>query len=143
MDVLKVVSQDTERNKRQPERDWYKVEPGKMYPAMIEFIVEQLDNENEGDGIIRSQYYPAARSLPPNSWELALVPRQEVTKQTDLALRAQALELARIWFTELLHRSLRWQALGVKEKKIWATDPPPTSGASLGFQITKDERWKL
>ena len=143
MDIFKIAVEDTERNKRQNERNWFVIDPGEMYPAMVEFIQAQITEGKQGDGIIRSQYYPAAQALPAEAWQLALIPRQEVARKADIEARATALEIARLWFTELLHRALRWQAAGMADATFWYTEPPEGAGAPLGLRIEKDERWRL
>lgn len=143
MDIFKIATEDKERNKRQNERNWFNVDPATMYPAMIEFVQAQLAEGKQGDGIIRSQYYPAAQALPAEAWALALMPRDEVTRKADIEARANALEIARLWFTELLHRALRWQAAGMADGKFWHTEPPAEAAVPLGLRIVKDERWRL
>lgn len=143
MDIFKIATKDNERNKQQPERNWFNADPGKMYPAMVEFIQAQVAEGRQGDGIIRSKYYPDAQALSAEAWQLALIPRQEVTRKADIEARATALETARLWFTELLHRALRWQAAGMTDAKFWHTEPPAEAAAPLGLRIEKDERWRL
>lgn len=143
MDIFTLAKEDEERNKRQNEYNWFNVAPGEMYPAAIRFIQTQLIEGKQGDGVIRAQYYPAAEALPAEAWELALLPRDEVGNKKHIELRAAALETARLWFTELLHRALRWQAAGMKESKFWHTEPPTAATAPLGLYIQKDERWRL
>lgn len=143
MDIFKIATEDKERNKRQNERNWFNVDPAELYPAMVEYIQAEMAKGRQGDGIIRSQYYPAAAALPEEAWKLALMPRDEVARKGDIEARRLALETARLWFTELLHRALRWQAIGMNEAKFWHTEPPAASAAPLGLYIAKDERWRL
>lgn len=142
MDIFNIVTEDTQRNQREKERNWFIANPAELYPAAIAHIQDRLAAGDPGDGIIRSQYYPAAAVLPPRAWELALTPRAEVSAK-DIELRAQALEIARRWFTELLHRALRWKAAGVESPVLWATEPPQPAAAPLGLRIEKDEDWRL
>jgi hypothetical protein len=143
MNIFEIITEDTERNQREGERNWYTTNPNALYPAAIEYIQDQLDKERYGDGVIRSQYYPTAAALPAKAWSLAMIPRDEVTETTEVELRAQALELARVWFTELLHRALRWKAAGVESEAIWGSEPPAAAQAPLGLRIKKDDAWRL
>ena len=143
MDIFKIAIEDTERNQRQSERNWFVVDPGEMYPAMVEFIQAQIAERETNDGIIRSQYYPAAKALPAEAWKMALIPRQEMTRKTDIEARATTLEIARLWFTELLHRALRWQVAGMQDAGFWHTEPPGEAVAKLVLRIERDERFRL
>ncbi len=110
------------------------VEPGKfevvldrMYPAVIDHIKECLNSGAKGDGVIRDQYYPQARNLPAEAWGLALTPFQEAVNLPDAQRqqRNKALELARLWFTELLHRSIGGD------------------GTPLHLVLLPDRKWRL
>lgn len=142
MDIFDIVTEDVERNQREKERNWYIANPTDLYPAAIAYIQSQLAEGKQGDGIIRSQYYPAAAALPVRAWQLALMPRSEVSAK-EIEVRAQALEIARLWFTELLHRALRWKAAGVESPVLWASEPPAAAIAPLGLRIEKDDDWRL
>jgi len=110
------------------------VEPGKfevvldqMYPAMLGHIQECLTNGAKGDGVIRDQYYPQAQAMPAEAWELALTPFTEAVGLPDAKQkqRNKALELARLWFTELLHRSIGGD------------------GTPLHLVLLPDRKWRL
>jgi hypothetical protein len=140
MKIFDIATVDPTRD--EPGRNWYTVAPGDLYPAAIEYIQGQLAAGNQGDGIIRNRYYQDAAALPAAAWQLALTPHDEVEAE-DALTRATALEIARLWFTELLHRALRWKAVGVEVPAIWGSEPPAAAQASLGLRIEKDEAWRL
>lgn len=88
-----------------------------LYPAMIKEILDIIKEGGEeararvrGDRLdktpIFSQYLPRALRAPSMAWEMALeAPSADMTEE-GLAMRAEALEIARLWFTELLHCSV-------------------------------------
>lgn len=143
LDEARLLADEVSLREKANIYNWYNVTPAEMYPAIIAHIQKAFEAYDQSDGIIRSQYYPAALALPDRAWQLALTPRDEVTKQANIDLRAEALELARVWFTELLHRALRWKAAGVESPILWPTEPPAAVAAPLGLHIEKDERYKL
>lgn len=98
----------------------FEIDPDTMYPATIEEI--QLALAGEGVFPIRD-HEVAAKSLPEFAWGLALTPRDQVEEWEKLAIRAKALELARLWFTERIHQ---------------AVDHVP-----MKIHILKSERWRL
>lgn len=95
----------------------FKAEADVIYPAMIEEILDTIKDGGEtARSIVRgarldktpifSQYLPRALRVPAVAWEMAL---QEITddmSDESLEMRAEALTVARLWFTELLHCSV-------------------------------------
>lgn len=136
---------EREHRRDDNERVTYQVQPRVVYPMMVAYIRQAL-GETPADVThgLRPKTVSAirpllqqAKALPPEAWELALVPRADVEaanlitrlrnrwpdKETALSVRGQALEIARLWFTELLHERVGYMPLRV--------------------HITKDERWRL
>lgn len=83
----------------------FEVQPSEMYPAALADLQDAI-RENRAVGSALSIYQGQARGLGQEAWELALVPRDQVTSRAAITSRAQALELARLWFTEHLHQSI-------------------------------------
>lgn len=102
----------------------FEIEPGVLYPAAVEHIKECLAQNIRGDGVIKDVYFPQAQALPAEAFALALTPRGDVDAG-DLETRAQALELARVWFTEMLHRAVGGD------------------GTQMRLHILKDEAYRL
>lgn len=142
LDKARALAEETSVKEKSNIYNWYIVNPNQLYPEMVKFIRTQLVAGVQGDGIIRSEYYPAAQALPEEAWEMALITRQEFTELAEIEVRMRALEICRLWFTELLHRALRWQAIGANEK-FWHTEPPAEAAVPLGLHIEKDEAWRL
>lgn len=89
-----------------------------IYPAVIARIREALEtgeiplelvDQNPPTGVSREQgallYLSAARRVPEAAWSDALMPRSHFAEaETErIAARAEALEVARRWFTRSLH----------------------------------------
>ena len=86
----------------------FEVVIGEMYPAILSHIQTCLENGVMGGGVIRDSYYPKAQALPSGAFDLALIPYAQATALPfeDRETRNAALELGRVWFTELLHRAI-------------------------------------
>ena len=97
----------------------FDIDPAKMYPATIAHIVGVLEKQAMPDGALQ-QEYPKAAALPAAAWEAALVSKDECTPE-EIGVRAEALQIARRWFTEMLHRAV---------------------GGSLNPHFTKDEKYR-
>ena len=107
----------------------FEVDPDKAYPAALEDLqdatkrkADDSDFERTFTGIL-ARYRTQAWRMKPRAWTLALTPRWEVKKQADLTLRAELLELARLWFTEHLHASVEHKPMALR--------------------ILKSEQWRL
>lgn len=90
---------------------WFAVDPATMYPAMIDYIATVLA-ENRGVGQHLATHLAAARRLPAGALELALQPREGLSKK-DRETRTEALEVARRWFTAQLHAAIGNEPMGV------------------------------
>ena len=99
----------------------FTIDPNVLYPLSIQHIRETLAAHGKQTGVMAG-YLSTASMLPDRVWSLALTPANRV-EWPDRALRAQALELARLWFTETLHRAVNEQPMKI--------------------QITRGLRWKL
>lgn len=106
----------------EPEVTWFEVQPGQMYPAMVRLIRGSLAHNEVPDGALVPLWESAAQ-VTERGWNLALMPRDACVTFDDVAQRTRALETCRLWFTELLHRSV--------------------DGQRMGLRITKDERYRL
>lgn len=101
--------------------DAYEVDPHVMYPTVVAFLqahqvqvqeiaampmAERVKLALSGDALAgfcvqaESRMWTAAH-MDPSAWALALQPRDEV-READVALRALALEEARLWFVRAL-----------------------------------------
>ena len=124
----------TEREERpgEPDRHFRSVKPGDAYPKTIAHIRERIANAAPPDryisvgGSIRENplltLYGRALEVPAQSWDHALEPGDNYPPKAR-ANRAEALEVARLWFTEELHQKLDY--------------------APMGLHILRDERYKL
>lgn len=101
-----------------PELNTYAVAASELYPPTIARIGEVLEaggipqelvDPDPPIGVSREQgalrLLSNARRVPAGAWEDALVSRDEVNGAERLEARAQALEVARHWFTRALHMS--------------------------------------
>jgi hypothetical protein len=98
----------------------FEVEPGKMYPAAIKDINTTRIADNNWTGV--QHLDSAVRHLPARGWELAINLQMEVEPDEE-SLYNNALELARLWFTEKLHQAI--------------------NHAPMKLVIKKDLRWRL
>jgi len=114
---------------------WYAFEPGVIYPATVKRIREVIDSGEIPEELIDNRAMPGvdprsvamayasqAKQLPNAFWEYALQDRGDFEDPIVIAIRAEALTLARRWFT---------QALSV------------AVGQAVGVHILKDERYRL
>lgn len=115
-------------------RTWYTCNPEIIYPAVIARIQEIISSgelpdelvDHKGNveidprGIART-YASRAKALPLQSWDYALQARDKIQDAQVLAIRAEALNLARLWFTQALHVSVggNGTALGMH----WTNSP--------------------
>lgn len=116
------------------DRDFYAMDPAVAYPAILEHIDFLIRNRrrplptpihDEDGSVIDLQpnplepLYIRAKQLPATVWIDTADGRLAVGDP----LRAEALELARLWFTEVLHRQL--------------------GGGAMGLHILSDPAWRL
>ena len=106
-DVLGYVSPEPRQiNPGEPETVWLAIDWDTLVKKTREHLLGRLRNPNFPDGVL-AEYYSRAKSLPPDVWANLCIssdPRrlQPVTR----VLRAEALDLLRLWFTEHLNRAL-------------------------------------
>lgn len=116
----------------------YEVDSGLMYPVIIRLLQsEDGQNEIRSDSIgwvgqhgnpILSMYLPRAQRLAQGAWGMAMQPMTGddddfIMPSENRALRAEALELARLVYTEMLHQSL--------------------GGGALAIRLTKDDNYRI
>lgn len=111
--IYELITPDAERTAAEADgRTYYTLDPDVVYPWALERIAEAL-----ADGpvlpTIRDLYLPRAQALPAGTWALAATPRDQVA-EADLAVRGEALELVRLWATELLHGAVGYQPIGLR-----------------------------
>lgn len=106
------------------DRPWFRVAPAELYPTVLRHVADVVANGTrppEPLGVL----FDRANELPYNAFtELATLPFGDKIKN-DEALRwtrAQALEIGRLWFTEILQTAV---------------------GGAIGLHILKDEDWRL
>lgn len=111
---------------------WYATQPAVMYPATIARIGEVIasgemppelvgSSNPEADPMAAAREYRLqARRLPAEAWKLAAAPAPSDPEKR--RVRAEALELARKWFTRALKLAV---------------------GKSLGLHILKDPGFRL
>ena len=95
-------------------------DPADLYPQTIAHIRQRLAANSAPDGALK-QEWDAALQIPQAAWEVALLPKGQVNESAH-ALRAAALEIARRWFTEVLHQAV---------------------GGPVALRITRDLTYKL
>ena len=103
-------------------RQWFVVEPAQLYPAAVADLIEVVEAGRQPSHPALIAPYHQARALGAGGLKTALVPRHKCPPD-DLALRAEALEVARLWFTEKLHQAI--------------------DNAPMGLHIVKDEAYRL
>lgn len=149
-DVFEYATLNEERTERSQgtdgERQYYEVNSSETYPAIVEFLVKNMGEIGrayaQGDAalmgkalaldfwagfIVRARRTVAdVLAVPDGGWELALTDRADMSadrSDPDVLARAQALEAARLFFTEALHQSI--------------------NNAPMGIHWSKDERYRL
>lgn len=101
MDVFAIATPEDRPDA--PDYTAYVVDPEMLYPETVNHILSVLGIGTIPAGALR-QYYLEAQRLNLSAWDLALTPL-EACPAAQRIDRAQALELARLWFTELLHEA--------------------------------------
>jgi hypothetical protein len=135
----------TEVKAVQPRARRFEVEPSEMYPAALadvqvaleenravsgalvlykhratQLAVEAVASWQENDDFILTR---TVKHVDTKAWELALLPRDSITDARAVEIRAEALEIARLWFTERLHQFI--------------------NHAPMELHILKDDDWRL
>lgn len=82
---------------------WFEVDPDQLYPMMAKHLAEvkRTGSTPQGSNVLQS-YFGALMALPDDVFECALLPVADVAQEQWKA-RNDALELCRLWFTEVLH----------------------------------------
>ncbi len=111
LNVFSITAPEPRNPDADPDRHWFVVRPSALYPAMLLHIQATLASQVRPPGAL-GVYYDRAAALPPDVWALA----------PDQPQRAEALDICRLWFTELLHA--RW------------------GHAPIGLHILNDPEWK-
>ena len=144
LDLVEVEDRATPEAREGPPRKWFVVDPDVMYPAVIAAIVAGVmpsDRSQVIDGKLEEDHdaghYRRAltrvRVHYKNHIDDALLPLVEQAEGPPLspvcgldphrrAIRADILEVARLWFTNELQRAV---------------------GGPIGLHILKSERWTL
>lgn len=91
----------------------FQVEPSVMYPAALADLQNAVET-NRATSTALGTYKAQAGRLDSEAWGLALVARGEVSSSAALLVRSQALELARLWFTEHLHQHIDYGPLEIR-----------------------------
>ncbi len=88
-------------------RKRFVVSPDDLYPAAIEHVKGVLERGARPDGALGILYDQGER-LPAEAWAWAMKPCNEFAQAEPeaVAARAAALEVARLWFTEMLHQGI-------------------------------------
>lgn len=86
---------------------WLEVDAAKLYPAAVASAIETAAKPASEIPQSRRSAWVRLRRVTELGWKLALVPRDQVTKQDDIDARAEALEQARLWFTRCLKEQVR------------------------------------
>lgn len=83
------------------------VDPADLYPAAIAHVVEVMKSGASVSGPLAIEL-AAARALPDDAWANALIARSDFDDSQTLEIdqRRQALEIARRWYTEMLHQAI-------------------------------------
>lgn len=98
---------------------WYAADPDVVYPEALAYLAEVCRGERSAPPSL-AQYVAQAQALDLDVWALALTPRHLVAP-ADVAPRAEALELARLVATELLHAANGYSPIGVHwlKREAW------------------------
>lgn len=103
------------------DRAWFALNPGELYPATLGHVRQVLEGPRPAEPL--GQLYDRARALPVEILTaVAETPSKAAYSNALVLQRAEALEVARLWFTEMLQQAV---------------------GGPIGVHILKDERFKL
>lgn len=119
-------------------------DPSHLYPATILHIQEVLKGGNRPDSVLAT-YYDEALKLTGEDWKVALLPVDQCPEKM-LNRRALVLELARLWFTELVHVNCGHgrMTLHILKDPAWRLSPTQGRPADkqavrfLGYSIRKE-----
>lgn len=96
-------------------RTWFTIDPDVVYPWTLARIAEALQG-GETSPTIRGSLLPRAARLPAEAWALAATDRELLADATpaQLAQRAEALDIIRLWATELHHAAIGYGPRGLR-----------------------------
>lgn len=97
-------------------REGFEVTTDDLYPSAIDDLREALQYDVEPKPGPLLNYYRAAKTLPDEAWEYAQKPRTGMPEEAR-RLRATVLELARLWFTELVHETVEHRPMYLRIRK--------------------------
>ena len=86
-------------------------EPPRSYVHNLAAVRADGADPDVRDNPLRTVLWERARALGPSDWDVALTPLGEGEVRTKE--RAEAMEVCRLWYTELLHREVG-DALGLR-----------------------------
>ena len=118
--MLNVFEHAVEEPREGEDHKWFAVETGTAYPATVAHILDVLEKEVQQQGYLNT-LLGAARQLPAEAWDHALLAKDQVAED-QLTARAQALDITRKWFTEMLHTAV---------------------GGPIGVHLTKNLTYKI
>jgi len=101
----------------------FEVDTDRMYPEVIKEIYTRLKEKDMPEDKGLALYYRSAKKIDDSAWTWALQ-KKESTPVEKRGMRAEALELARLWFTKEIR-------LDIGEDK------------ALYLHLTKSDRYKL
>lgn len=133
--MLDVISFVTENDGR------LDVDTSRMYPAALAHVQDVL-SKGIVPGAPLDKLYLEAEKIPEGAWKAALNPPEECSEKY-LTQRAMALEISRLWFTELLHLAMGGGTMHVhlikdERFKLSPRTKPAVVGRFLGYSIRKE-----
>lgn len=97
-------------------REGFEVVTDELYPAAIEDLREAVQYGVEPKPGPLLNYYRAALALPDEAWECAIMTKAGLAEDKR-RLRATVLEVARLWFTELVHETVDHRPMYLRIRK--------------------------
>lgn len=117
-----VLEYVTSEDRATEDRLWFSVDPADLYPPALEALMSAVAHGTRPEATALQSLYARAQTLGVSGLQLGLEPREALPAELVL-VRAEALELARLWFTEHLHAAV--------------------SHSPMGLHIEADEAWRL
>jgi len=135
MNTLKIA--EVEQRPQDSNVKWFCVAPSALYLTALTDLRVAAQENRPFRGILLT-YLRQAQRLPEEAWELAQKPASDfwlmeaplqdhIENERKVELRAQVLELARLWFTEHLHVSIGHIPMGlhILDDQDWSLQPKP------------------
>jgi len=110
-EILEIIESGDIRSATQVLGDRAVADLPEDYPPQVKAAVR--DWATDRSPIVR-MYLPKALSLPEDAWESALSSASDDMPAEQRSARAEALEVARAWFTELLHVSIEYKPMSIQ-----------------------------